>query len=395
MDMQIDGHHTATYVAARAAGLEHAEAAIVAYCAQYVDDATNGGAIYFRDSEYMYTRIASAHRMIDYHNLVEAANHLVWIPFHFLPGNDGLPAGEEPQGGELVKLITRPDSPVARDMLRACFSERESERGLHRLGITMHVYADTFAHQGFVGSMNRANKVSGLHSNIPGADERLKESAFETGWKMAWGNIKAVLQLLRKSVSLMLKEHESPLKYWKDFMHSEPLGHARAGTYPDQPYLTWQYRCYDGSTVQRDNPATYVQAVDMMTRAMRAWKSGDASMVLENHAGLAAADLAVVEELFRELNDPDGSWRHSRWLKAIGDGRFSFGAVDLDYVHKGAGSWKHTALGTEKYHDSGAERYPYSPAFLTSDWKLFHDAIQAHRFDVVYEILPRYGICAA
>ncbi len=43
--MQIDGHHTATYVAARLAGMTDAQAQVVAYAAQYVDDATNEGVI--------------------------------------------------------------------------------------------------------------------------------------------------------------------------------------------------------------------------------------------------------------------------------------------------------------------------------------------------------------
>lgn len=41
--MQIDFHHATTYVLARLAGFEHPEANIIAYSAQYVDDATNSG----------------------------------------------------------------------------------------------------------------------------------------------------------------------------------------------------------------------------------------------------------------------------------------------------------------------------------------------------------------
>jgi len=360
-----------------------------------VDDATNAGPIYFHQSEFMYARIASAHRMLDYHNLLEMANHLVWMPFHFLPGNGGLPAGEEPQGGEQEKLICRPDSPVARDMLKACLTDRGTARRLHRLGVTMHVYADTFAHQGFIGAMHRVNNVTGLHSDMPGADDRLRESALIAAWKALRGNTRAIVQLLRKSLLLMIREHKSPRQYWKDFFNSEPLGHAKAGTYPDQPYLTWQYTSHDGITVPRDNPATYLQAIEMMTRAMRAWRSGDETMALEKHAGLVDADRAVIEELIRGLDDPDSEYRHGRWLEAIMAGRFSFGPAELEYVHKGKGSWKYLALGTAHRHDTGVERYAYSPAFLDSDWKLFHDAVQAHRVDVVYGILPRYRICAA
>jgi len=45
--MQIDFHHTVTYVAARLAEFEHEEADIIAHAAQYVDDATSSGTVYF------------------------------------------------------------------------------------------------------------------------------------------------------------------------------------------------------------------------------------------------------------------------------------------------------------------------------------------------------------
>ena len=45
--MDIDSHHAGTYVVARLAGMTHRDAEIVAYSAQYVDDATNEGVIRF------------------------------------------------------------------------------------------------------------------------------------------------------------------------------------------------------------------------------------------------------------------------------------------------------------------------------------------------------------
>jgi hypothetical protein len=400
--MQIDGHHTGTYVAARAAGFPHNEAAKIAYAAQYVDDATNVGSICFKSSEYMYFRIATAHRMIDYQNLIEVANHMVWLPFHFLPGNGGLPAGQNPPDGEVEKLICRPDSHVARDMLRASFADHNKERGLHRLGIAMHVYADTFAHQGFVGAMHKANEVSNLHSDNPGADKQLQDAPIITLLKNALKNIKDFIYFVRGSVKwllaavmIMIRERTWPGEYLNDISKAEPLGHIAALAYPDLPYLVWHYTCYNTTTIDRDNPTDYLTAIDMMTRAMRAWRAGDGTMTLEQHDGLNDADRAVVDELLRGLNDPEDEVRHKHWLQAIKAGRFSFGPVELGYVAKGDGSWKHQSLGTDQEQDYGIEQYSYSSAFLSSDWKLFHDAAQVHRSAVVHDILPRYGICAA
>ena len=58
--MQIDYHHTTTYVLSRLAGFTQTEARTVAHAAQYVDDATNGGRITFTNGG-AYSRISSAH----------------------------------------------------------------------------------------------------------------------------------------------------------------------------------------------------------------------------------------------------------------------------------------------------------------------------------------------
>ena len=88
-----------------------------------------------------------------------------------------------------------------------------------------------------------------------------------------------------------------------------------------------------------------------------------------------------------------------KWLDAIEAGVFSFGKEKVGYVAMGKGSWKHDALGApleaDEDEDDGDQRFEYHPAFLRSHWKLFHDALQAHRFEVLHGILPRYGICAA
>ncbi len=121
--MQIDFHHAVTYTVARLATFGHREAETIAYCAQYVDDATNSGTIKFENNA-MYARISSAHKTLDYRNFDELANHFVWIPFHFLPGNGGVKAGENPDGTFVEKIICRPNSYVAKDMIRVCIEER-------------------------------------------------------------------------------------------------------------------------------------------------------------------------------------------------------------------------------------------------------------------------------
>ena len=393
--MQFDGHHAGTYVTARLAGFGHGEAETISYAAQYVDDATNDGAIQFSDSAYLYARIASAHSMIDYNNLVQVKNHLAWIPFHFLPGNGLLPSDVSPDGGEMGKLICRPDSPIARDMLRAAFRDHDKPRRLHRLGIAMHVYADTFAHQGFIGALSEGNRVENVTSGNSETDKKIRDASEKEFWDGVWTKTKAFAQFLSLFSQIAFRERKSLVSFYREFRNKRPLGHAAVDTFPDQPYLVWSYMDWTGTLVKRDNPATFMQAFNMMVKAMQAWQAGDASMDLEAHPGMSAADATVMEKLVRELTDPVAEVRHEQWRAAIAQGAFSFGSENLRYIPKGMGSWKEAALGTVKKEDTGFERYGYSPEFLDSNWKRFHDALQAHRSNVVNDILPRYEICAA
>ena len=357
--MQIDGHHTMTYVAARCAGYPHNEAEIIAYSAQYVDDATNAGSIQF-DVGAMYSRIASAHKMLDYRNLKKLANHKVWVPFHFLPGNGGKPAGEEPADASFIrKLVCAPDSHVARDMLKTCFESKDRQYFLHRIGISMHVFADTWAHQGFAGVIHKINNVEELQSDEPSEDQGL----------------------FSKLANYFLSE---------DF----PLGHGAALSHPDKPYLVWNYRNGLGEPVERDNTAIFLEAVDFMCRALQAFRAGKEDLPLQDMAGLGASDKQAIEEMLRTTRG-DGDARHAQWLQAIGSGRFSFGAQALEYKPKGIGSWKHEAIGQTEGKDTGEEVFTYRPEFLHSNWKCFHDALQATRFSIVNDVLPKYGICAA
>ncbi len=158
--MQIDFHHAVTYVLSRLAGFPHGEAVIIAYSAQYVDDAQNTGTIRF-DNGLTYEHIASSHAVVDQHNLWNHEDYQVWVPFHFLPGNNGLPAGKGQELSFEQRLLCQPNSYVATDMCRAAFETKGQPNSLHRLGITTHVFADTFAHQRFSGERHRINSSVG------------------------------------------------------------------------------------------------------------------------------------------------------------------------------------------------------------------------------------------
>jgi len=352
--MQIDFHHTVTYVLARLAGFDKARANIIAYAAQYVDDATSTGTVYF-DNKALYHRTSSAHKMLDPRNAEELANHQVWLPFHFLPGNGGKPAGRNPSGRFINKIVCRPDSHVARKLVAETIVNRQRPYGLHRLGVTLHVYADTWAHQGFAGVLHAINEVENARETTPSGvfDNPLKD-------------------ILRD-----LLDDAIP-----------PLGHGRANVFPDMPFLAWEYKNGQGDLIQRNNTDAFMAAARQIHRAMQRFIEGNPAAAV---ADLSPKDSRQIRTLFESLQMEDGEERHKHWLRAIRQGAFSFGGETVTYDPRGKNSWKAKALGVS--HDLRV--HTYKPRFLFSNWKLFHDAVMAHRFFVNHELLPRYGICAA
>lgn len=354
--MQIDFHHATTYVVARDAGFDHDKADTIAYAAQYVDDATSSGTVYF-DNCAVYNRISSAHKMLDIRNTEELANHEVWMPFHFMPGNGGLAAGLNPDGSFIDKIVCTPNSPAAQEMVRNAILEQDRAYGLHRLGVTMHVYADTWAHQGFAGVLHEINEV---------------ENAVETGNSGVFE--KGLAGILRDALDDAIP----------------PLGHGRAQTFPDMPFLKWKYKNGRGITIPRDNTTDFLAAANHMCIAMKRYIAKDPDAMV---TGLSPTTRQQIEKMFIDTTFEDGEERHQKWLEAIRKGKFTVcGEQNIDdYFARGKDSWKADALGTS--HDLPVHKY--QKHFLESSWKNFHDAIHAHRFNVIYNILPKYGICAA
>ncbi len=354
--MNIDAHHATTYVIARLSGFSHQDAEIVAYSAEYVDDATNDGVIRF-DNGATYHRICSAHRMLDYRNVESLRSARVWVPFHFLPGNGGLPEGVDPDGAFIEKLICRPDSPIARAMFATTIAERGKPYGLHRLGIAAHVYTDTWAHQGFTGTTHDVNAARDLVNDKGEPDLPMTE------------------RIQRFFVAKAV-----------------PLGHGSVLGHPDRPYLVWGYTNGRGERIIRDNPKDYIAAFEALCKMFRRYLLGNPHAEVP---GIPEPDRTVVEAMIRTLTDPSEHVRHRQWLNVIAQGGFSFGKVALTYIAKGEGSWKHQALGTVKETDDEDDVFPYRHEFLKSNWKLFHDALKAHQFHIVHELLPRFRICTA
>lgn len=342
--MQIDFHHGTTYVLSRWAGFSPDEAAVIAYASQYVDDAVQSGRILF-DNGAKYFRRASAHEMADGRNIDNERNLQSWAAFHFLPGN---PAPSERNLYD-EKLICVADSPIAQAMVAECINERHRPYGLHRLGITAHVYADTWAHAGFAGLRSDVNKA----------------------------------QLLGESFG---EEIQSRL------LEAVELGHGTVLTHPDQPALAeWSYQDWQGRTVMRCNPEIFMAASEALFAVLQRYRTGNSSASVQL---LNEAQKAQLNYYFTSHTAPDGAVRHAKWLEGLANDDFLLGATEMvSYDASGDSSWKAQALQRMEGWDNLDTEYPFSDSFLTSDWKYFHDALEAHVVYVMHELLPQHGIC--
>ena len=355
--MQIDFHHAVTYALARIAGFPHGDAKTIAHAAQYVDDAKTRGTVTFTNTK-TFERIASAHPVMPtaltfFENLKNRLNVEVWLTFHFLPGNCGKEAGEGNATATIRRLVCTTDSPVAAAMCKACIEAKGQPNALHRLGVTTHVYADTWAHQGFVGLKHHFNDVKELRDGTghPEVAEQIQSG----------------------------------------FVHLLPLGHGMALTLPDQPYLSWELVNRDGNIDARDNTQSFMHACERIVEFF-GYYLGKGETTHIN-----PLDHAVLLTAFTGFRHVAADKRHQAWLALFSRGCFSFGTLsneemaDLNYVAKGAGSWKQKALGTEKEDDEDGP-FQWTPEFETSDWKLFHEALKQHREEVLGRILPHFGL---
>jgi len=146
--MDIEFHYYVTYLIAARAGLPPPEAVTLAWASQHTDDNT-----------FMCT--VDAGRPTEYRNYISQTADIlkprrdlmrIYSLFHFLPGDPQAP-GAWRKDGAMHWLTTTPGSDNANDVLAAALATGN----LYRIGIAAHAFADTWAHQNFVGYTNPFN----------------------------------------------------------------------------------------------------------------------------------------------------------------------------------------------------------------------------------------------
>lgn len=289
--MQTDMHFYGTHALALAAGLKPDVARQIAIAAQYVDDSDTVD-IAFTDGSFFHGD-ATGHHPINANNFHKYDQRKVWIPFHFLPGNQGKTLHE--------RLLCQPDSLIAQQMVDWALIEAAGSYGPMMLGIAAHVYADTFAHYGFSGiaaSINRVNFATIKHET---ADVEMRNYITD--------------KAQRFFEKLILKTQSSAEAAAANLLG---LGHGGVSTYPDRPYLTWSFQYEDGrESGQRNNTETFLLASEKLHSIFV--RFGEKKPEFSDRL---AIPFNKIEKKVREIlsleADQDG--RSSAWLDSLADG---------------------------------------------------------------------------
>jgi len=146
--MNVEFHYYAIHALALEAGFGDADAAVLASASQYVDASTTPLAF---DAPRGAVRMAVTQNYVFWD---ESIRRDVYLPFHFLPGDAGESSARRADGTRNAYAVT-PNGETARELLVAALKERD----LYLIGIALHSFADTWAHQNFSGLLEEWNDL--------------------------------------------------------------------------------------------------------------------------------------------------------------------------------------------------------------------------------------------
>lgn len=158
--MNIEFHYYAINALALEAGFDEQTAFIIANASQEVDAST---APLRYDTPRGSVDIAITQNYVFWD---ESVRNDVYLPFHFLPGDQNESAAIRADGRRSVWAVT-PNSTIAKEVLTAAFRDKDP----YLMGIALHAFADTWAHQNFCGMLDNWNDMGGtsLASGLPAA----------------------------------------------------------------------------------------------------------------------------------------------------------------------------------------------------------------------------------
>lgn len=362
--MQIDMHYYGTYALARAAGMRSDKAKIVATAAQFVDDNAHKESVELKDGARIDSQ-ATAHHAIDIKNVDLEDQRRVWVPFHFLPGNEGDEYTE--------RLICRMDSDIAKEMVRHNSAlAADVPFGLELMGITAHVYEDTFSHYGFSGVGSRRNRV--INDSFEFYDIK--------------SDMKIYIEEKAKDFFRRNGDHGGLFKNIKRWVVSfagetlsGALGHGAVATYPDRPYLHWSYEMEYPSkerVIPRNNTKTFLLACKQMHQMFRDYLEKRPELAASKGVEFGAIEERVMNIMKTQAPKED---RIAAWQQAAEQG-------DL------FGGPKETIPEYQPWHEEWSKLAWIDDSSQVLKFSLYRyfQAASTHRNYVLRRLLPSRGV---
>lgn len=366
--MQIDMHYFGTYAMARAAGLSREAAGIIATAAQYVDDNVQTEPVVLKDGARL-ARTPTAHHLVNVQNVEPDDQRNVWVPFHFLPGNE---VSAETDDDYTERLRCRKDSEPARAMVDEAVERISLDpHALERIGVTAHVYADTFSHFGFSGVSSRRNRVDSRSFRFQGLEPSMDQ--------YLRGKAKTFFTRYGDNGGLLAN-----IKSWVAETATAALGHGGVATYPDLPYLSWGFDFDYPKRVadDRNNAATFLEACGALYE-MFARVAAERQDFTEGKARPFADIAASVTAILAAQGDKND--RAAAWQQAAQAGQL-FNQPETIPEYQGD-QW--TQWLEQANHKIDSETALDHPSCR------FHLAANAHRSWVLHELLPARNLLVA
>lgn len=145
--MNSEFHYYSTYFLALQAGWSRRDAQILAYSAQYVDNNLRGYVV--EDGAGRF----ETHPTQDFGFWDPSNSWRIFLPFHFPPTGD--PGASVRADGGVHPWEVRPNGELARQLLLGALRRRD----LCAIGIALHTFADTWAHQNWIGAVHPFNQA--------------------------------------------------------------------------------------------------------------------------------------------------------------------------------------------------------------------------------------------
>lgn len=356
--MQLDMHYYATYTMARASGFSVEASKAISTSSQFVDDNIYTAKVKFNNGISIKFK-PTAHNFLNYKNVLKQNQYKIWVPFHFIPGNNG--------SRFLNRLICEKNSKLVKEMVKHNLSFYNKDYYLEILGITAHAYADSFSHYGFSGISSKKNKVMNDSFKFYDLDpliEKYIKSKFKN-YKRNNFKENGLLEVL---------------KGWLAEKITGSLGHGAVANYPDRPYLVWSFKYEIGNKKKqnRDNIKNYIECCIGLYNFFI--KAGDK---LNNHCSVKdRIDFEDIKPILVKLISFQGKLndRNEKWKKAALEGKLFKGSEAIPDYEDFKDKIKEIIDKKRIYYKKHDNVYK------------FYQAASFHRNYILKELFPKYKI---